>query len=108
MRIFQLQRYTAVALLVFLTLHIVVVHYPPGHIDFDRVLERLDQPLWKGIDIAFLAAVLVHGLLGGYMVVTDVERYATHQRGVAGVLMVVGVVAFIYGAITIMNFTPPS
>ena len=32
--------------------HMVVVHYPPGHIDVSRVLERLDDPLWKAVDIA--------------------------------------------------------
>ncbi len=62
MRIFLMQRWSAVALVIFLTLHMVVVHYPPGHIDVNRVLERLDDPVWKAIDIAFLAAVLVHAL----------------------------------------------
>ncbi len=75
MRIFLMQRWSAVALLVFLTLHMVVVHYPPGHIDVDRVLERLDDPLWKAIDIAFLVAVLTHSLSGAYMVITDVQRF---------------------------------
>jgi succinate dehydrogenase hydrophobic anchor subunit len=107
MRVFQMQRYTAIALLFFLTLHIVVVHYPPGHIDFDRVLERLDQPLWKAIDIAFLLVVLIHALTGAYMVITDLERFGTYQRVLAGAAIVLGAVAFIYGTQTILNFTPP-
>jgi len=46
MLIFIIQRLSAIALVVFLSLHMIVVHYPPGHLDFSRVLERLADPLW--------------------------------------------------------------
>ena len=104
MRIFLMQRWSAVALLVFLTLHMVVVHYPPGHIDVNRVLERLDDPLWKAIDIAFLVAVLVHALTGAYMVITDVQRFNVYKRALAWVGVVAGVLLFIYGTQTILAF----
>jgi succinate dehydrogenase hydrophobic anchor subunit len=106
MRIFQLQRWTAVALLVFLTLHMVVVHYPPGHINFDRVIERLDQPLWKAIDIAFLLAVLIHALTGAYMVLTDLQPVSVYRRGLLGAITVIGALAFVYGTVTILAFNP--
>ncbi|MEW6578636.1 MAG: hypothetical protein AB1435_05515 [Chloroflexota bacterium] len=104
MRIFLMQRWSAVALLVFLTLHMVVVHYPPGHIDVSRVLERLDDPLWKAIDIAFLVAVLTHALTGAYMVITDVQRFNVYKRALAWVSVVAGVLLFIYGTQTILAF----
>jgi len=104
MRIFLMQRLSAIALLVFLTLHMVVVHYPPGHIDAGRVLERLDDPLWKGIDIAFLFFVLMHALTGAYMVITDVERFDVYRRGLAWGAMVAGVLLFLYGTQTILAF----
>ncbi len=104
MRIFLMQRWSAVALLVFLTLHMVVVHYPPGHIDVSRVLERLDNPLWKAIDIAFLVAVLTHALTGAYMVITDVQRFNVYKRALAWVGVVAGVLLFIYGTQTILAF----
>ena len=104
MRIFLMQRWSAVALLVFLTLHMVVVHYPPGHIDVSRVLERLDNPLWKAIDIAFLVAVLTHALTGAYMVITDVQRFNVYKRALAWVSVVAGVLLFIYGTQTILAF----
>jgi succinate dehydrogenase hydrophobic anchor subunit len=104
MRIFLMQRWSAVALLVFLTLHMVVVHYPPGHIDVSRVLERLDDPLWKAIDIAFLVAVLTHALTGAYMVITDVQRFNVYKRALAWVGAVAGVLLFIYGTQTILAF----
>lgn len=104
MRIFIMQRFSAIALLVFLTLHMVVVHYPPGHIDVNRVLERLDDPLWKAIDIAFLFVVLVHALTGAYMVITDLERFTVYRRALAWVSVIGGVLLFIYGTQTILAF----
>lgn len=107
MRIFQMQRVSAIALLVFLTIHMIVVHYPPFHIDFSRILVRMNQPLWKGIDIAFLFFVLIHALTGAYMVLTDVERFNKYQRVLAGLAILIGIVAFIYGAQTILTFSAP-
>ena len=108
MRVFQIQRWTAIGLLVFLTIHIIVVHYPPFHSDFTRILVRLEQPLWKAIDIAFLFTVLLHALTGAYMVITDLERFNRSKRALAGIAVVLGVVGFIYGAITILSFQMPA
>ncbi len=107
MRIFQMQRYSAIALLIFLTIHMTVVHYPPFHIDFSRILERMADPLWKGIDIVFLFFVLMHALTGAYMVLTDLERVNDYRRVLAWAAIIVGIGAFIYGAQTIMAFQPP-
>ena len=108
MRIFQMQRISAIALLIFMTIHMIVVHYPPFHIDFSRIVDRLAQPLWKGIDIAFLFFVLIHALTGAYMVITDVERFGKQRRILAWVAVVIGVVAFVYGTQTILAFQPPT
>ena len=80
MRIFQLQRISAIALLIFMTIHMIVVHYPPFHIDFSRIVERMDQPIWKAIDIVFLFFVLVHALTGAYMVLTDLGSFSTSSH----------------------------
>ena len=107
MWVFLMQRVSAIALLVFLTIHMIVVHYPPFHIDFSRIVERMDQPLWKAIDIAFLFFVLIHALLGAYMVLTDVERFDKHNRALAGAAVVIGIAAFIYGTMTVLAFEAP-
>ena len=107
MLVFLMQRISAIALVVFLTIHMIVVHYPPFHIDFSQIIQRMDQPLWKAIDIAFLFAVLVHALAGTYVVLTDVERFDTYKRVLAGVAIVIGIIAFIYGTMTVLAFQPP-
>ena len=107
MRVFQMQRISAIALVVFLTIHMIVVHYPPFHIDFSRIIERMADPVWKAIDIAFLFFVLIHALTGTYIVLTDLERFNAYQRVLAGVAVVIGVGFFIYGVQTILAFQPP-
>ena len=108
MRTFQMQRVSAIALLIFLGIHMAVMHYPPWEIDFRTVvIERLSNPIWKVIDIAFLFFVLMHALAGAYVVLTDIQRFNTFKRLLAGAAIVLGVFAFIYGTLTIMAFQPP-
>jgi succinate dehydrogenase hydrophobic anchor subunit len=107
MRIYLMQRYSAVALIFFMTLHMVVVHFPPGHIDFSLVLVRMENPVWKGIYVLFLLAVLIHALTGAYMVLTDVQKVALYKKGLAWGAIVLGVVAFIYGTMTLLSFKSP-
>lgn len=107
MRIFQMQRFSAIALLIFLTIHMIVVHYPPFHIDFEQILIRLENPVWKVIDILFLLAVLVHALTGAFMVITDVERVYSYRKPLAWAAVVIGVAAFVYGSATIWAFQRP-
>ena len=108
MRIFQMQRVSAIALVIFLGIHMAVMHYPPWEIDFRTVvIERLSSPIWKVIDIAFLFFVLMHALAGAYVVLTDIQRVNNFKRILAGAAIVLGVVAFLYGTATIMAFQPP-
>jgi succinate dehydrogenase hydrophobic membrane anchor protein len=106
MRVFQMQRISAIALLFFLTIHMVVVHYPPGHIDFSRIIERMADPLWKAIDIAFLFFVLMHALTGAYVVLTDWQKISNARRALAIAAVVLFVAGFIYGTATIIAFQP--
>ena len=91
-------------LIIFLMIHMIVVHYPPFHVDFSRIAERMAQPLWQAIDIAFLLFVLIHGLAGAYVVLTDVGRFGRGRRILAGAAIVIGIAAFIYGVQTILAF----
>lgn len=106
MRVFQLQRWSAIGLLVFLTIHMIVVHYPPFHIDFDRIMIRMANPIWKAIDIAFLFTVLIHALAGAYAVLMDVERFGKFKQALAIIAIIVGLWGMYYGTQTILAFQP--
>ncbi len=107
MRLFQIQRVSAVALVAFLTIHMVVLHYPPFHIDFSRIIVRMAQPMWKAIDVAFLFFVLLHALAGAYAVLTDLQVLSRVRRYLAALAIGAGLVGFVYGAATILAFQPP-
>lgn len=107
MRVFQMQRISAIALVIFLTIHMIVVHYPPFHIDFSRIIDRMAQPLWKGIDIAFLFFALMHALTGAYQVLTDVQQVNRYRWILTGSAIVIGIIAFVYGTMTVLAFQPP-
>lgn len=106
MRGWILQRISAVLLLFFLTLHMVVVHYPPYHIDFNQVLLRLGDPLWKAVDIAFLGVVLFHALNGTYAVITDMSGVQRYRKALAWAGLIIGLAFFVYGTQTILAFQP--
>lgn len=114
MRVWQLQRLSAIGLIIFLTIHMVFLHYVPGpnqfgmpfDVDFESIIWRMGQPIWKAIDIAFLFCVLVHAITGAYAVLMDVEQVSKAKKVLAGIAIVLFVAAFIYGTITVLAFTP--
>lgn len=106
MRVFQMQRVSAIALLFFLTLHMVVVHYPPGHIDFSLIVQRMGNPLWKAIEIVFLFFVLMHALTGAYAVFLDWDKVARFKQVLAVAALIIGIIAFVYGSATVLSFDP--
>jgi succinate dehydrogenase / fumarate reductase membrane anchor subunit len=108
MRIFQIQRITAVALLVFMTIHMIVVHYPPFHIDFSIIAQRMVNPVWKVIEILFLLSVLLHGLSGAYVVLTDYKQVSKFKKALAVLVVVVGIAAFFWGSLTILSWQLPA
>jgi len=108
MRIFQIQRITAVALLVFMTIHMIVVHYPPFHIDFSIIAQRMVNPVWKVIEILFLLSVLLHALAGAYVVLTDYKQISKFKQALAVLVVVVGIVAFFWGSWTILSWQLPA
>ena len=107
MRVFTMQRISAIALIIFMTIHMTVVHFPPFHIDFSIILQRLANPVWKIIDILFLTFVLIHALCGVYAVITDYEFVSKYKKLLATVAVVAGIGAFVWGTITIWSFQPP-
>lgn len=105
---FKLQRWSAIALLFFLTIHMIFMHYvPPYHISFDVVQARLTTPTWKVIDILFLLSVLIHAMAGTYQVLTDFESGFNYRKAIAWAAVIIVVISFIYGAKTIWAFQLP-
>ena len=104
MKVFQIQRLTAVALLVFMTIHMIVVHYPPFHIDFSIIVERMVNPVWKVIEILFLFSVLLHAVAGAYAVLIDIEVVSRFKKALAVLMIIAGIIAFVWGTMTVLSW----
>ncbi len=95
-----LQRITAVLLLGLLGIHIGVLHFirPEGDITFASVHVRLATLLYMGVDYSLLGIVLYHGLNGARNVLLDFTFGQRAQTAISMVLLLIGLVAFAYGA----------
>jgi len=107
-----LQRFSAVALVVLLGLHIYISHFSgiQGEtgdeplITFNEVSVRLDQFLYIVVDYLMLAMVLFHGLNGTRTVLFDFERFAKHQKLIDVGLFVLGFAMMVWGIIILFPF----
>lgn len=101
-----LQRITAVLLLGLLGLHITVLHFvrPDGEITFASVHIRLSTLLYMVVDYSLLGIVLYHGLNGARNVLLDFTFGQRSQRAISMALLLVGLVAFVYGAWALTPF----
>ena len=101
---FRIQRISAIALLFFLLLHMVMMHYPPRHISFDNILIQMENPVWKGVEIGFLFFALLHAAAGSYAVVNDYEKIARYKKIFVVVLMAASIAALYWGALTVLSW----
>lgn len=109
-----IQRVTGVFLVVLLAIHIGVNHFgniskvgTPGHPDtivFSDVAYRLTLAFWWLIDVALLGFVLFHGLNGIRNIAIDLGVRAAQVRVVTGFLVLVGLVAFVFGIFALIAF----
>ena len=99
-----MQRITGIALVILLVGHVLLMHLTPesGH-TYQAVLDRLQNPFWKAIDMGFLTIGLWHGLNGTWNVIRDfkIKPFWTivFQTG----LVTVAVVFWFIGINTILS-----
>ncbi|MHB0871272.1 MAG: succinate dehydrogenase/fumarate reductase transmembrane subunit [Chloroflexota bacterium] len=101
-----LQRVTALLLLGLLGIHIAVIHFvrPEGEITFASVHIRLATLLYMVVDYSLLGIVLYHGLNGARNVLLDFTFGVRAQKAISTALLLVGLVAFVYGAWALTPF----
>lgn len=104
MKIFQVQRITAVALLLFMFMHIILMHYPPREMEYSNIVLYMQSPVMKVIESLFLLSVLLHALTGSYVVLTDYQAFSKMKVAFAVLLPLIGTIAFVWGGITIWSW----
>ena len=88
-----LQRITGALLLVLLIAHFWVEHFQSeqlmrGDLTYEAIRARITQPLWQGIDIAFLIVALYHGLSGLRNIVLDYSRVTARAASFVTTLLI--------------------
>jgi succinate dehydrogenase / fumarate reductase membrane anchor subunit len=92
------QRVTAVILALGLIVHFAVVHFTVKRpLSFDQIRERLATPTWAILDGILLLCAIYHGLNGIMGIYGDYNPRPGARKFVAGMLSVVGALAFAYG-----------
>jgi succinate dehydrogenase hydrophobic anchor subunit len=109
-----LQRVTGAGLIVLLLIHVVVNHYLniseaekgilPGLVVFSNVADRFKTAGYWVIDIFLLSFVLYHGLNGIRNIALDYGARGAIERVLTGVLVAIGVGAFIFGIFALAAF----
>ena len=89
-----LQRITGALLVFLLIAHFWVEHFASeqlmrGDLSYEAIRARISQPLWQGIDIAFLIVALYHGLSGLRNIVLDYSFISQRAARVITALLVV-------------------
>ncbi len=100
------QRVTGAALLFGLLAHFWVLHFfPPEHgeITYRTVMERLNSPIWRGIDLLFLVSALYHGMNGVMMNLQDFIRSPLLKMVTVGALWLAALYLLILGSMTILG-----
>lgn len=99
-------RLSGVLLLGLAVFHLLWMHFAIGvdKIDFQTVVRRWSNPLWRIYDFALLAFALVHGTNGLRAVVEDYVRSPGRRLATKSVAYVLGFLLLAAGAYIIFTF----
>ncbi len=103
----MMQRITGVALVVLTVGHYILMHYNPksGH-DYGTTADRLANPLFKGLYLAFITIGMYHGMQGIWNIVRDFKFKPAVTYTIFGTIVVVALVFLGIGWNTMLTFDP--
>ncbi len=100
---FVLHRLSGFVLALYLIVHVWVVRtVANGPEGFNSVMKLLDNPINKFLEIGLYAVVLFHSLNGIRILIVDTGKGSTIHKKLFWILMAVGIVFFILGAIPML------
>ncbi len=100
-----LQRISGVVLVVVMVGHFILMHYNPemGHL-YDRVYERMQNPYYQMLQIAFVVLALYHGLQGVWNIYRDFKLPSWLNMTVLSLLILLGIGFGALGIANILHF----
>lgn len=102
---FALRRLTGVALVVYLFMHMWVIgSVNAGPEAFDARLAVVQQPLFKLLEVALLAAVVYHAVDGIRIMIVHYTGVTQYRKSMFYAVMAVSVLLVIAGGVPIIRF----
>ena len=99
-----LNRVTGIAIAFYLAIHIWVIHHlTQGPEGFNKVMNFVQQPLFKLGEIALLGAILYHAMNGLRILCIEWGTGYRIQKRLFWWVMAIGVVLFVIGAFPIFK-----
>ena len=101
---FLLMRISAIAITIYLLLHIIVLSYLlKGPAAFDQMMKTVQAPLFKVFELALLGGVLFHAFNGIRILWIDFASGAQYQKPLFWAMMSLALVAFVFGAVPLLK-----
>ncbi len=102
---FALRRFTGIALVVYLFLHIWVIgSMNAGPAAFDARLAMVQTPIFKFLEIGLLAAVVYHGVDGIRLLIIHYFKVTEYRLSLLYAVMVMSVLLVIAGGLPMLIF----
>ena len=100
-----LQRITGVVLLFVMIGHYILMHYniDSGH-TYSAVLERMQNPFYKGLQMTFVVLGIYHGINGTWSIIRDFKLKKAISWTLYAMLVISGVVFGLIGITTLLSF----
>lgn len=99
-----LQRLTGIYLVIALLIHFWVIHYSgDGKVTYEIVVKKLASPMYKVLDLTFLALAIYHGLNGAWMVIQDYVQCQGRRVCLYSITVMLGLVLLVLGTISLIK-----
>ncbi len=100
-----LQALSGLLVIVLISLHLLAQHFtaPGGLLNYDAVVAHLRNPVVFLLETAFAGTVLFHAFAGVRAILLDLAPSQARERTINRVLVVLGVVLFLYGVVLTLN-----
>jgi len=94
-----LHRLSGLALILYLVLHIWVIHNLDNPAGFDKVMAFLNERLFKVLELGLWGVIIYHAVNGLRIILVDFFGGSREQKKLFWGVVVVGIIMFIAGAV---------
>ncbi len=92
-------RLSGLALILYLVLHIWVIHNLDNPAGFNKVMAFLNEPIFKLLELGLWGVIIYHAINGLRIILVDFFGGSKNQKKLFWGVVVIGIIVFIAGAV---------